>query len=150
MLCRDLEAALHHPVNASMFLTPRNSQGVPAHFDSVEAFVLQLEGSKHWRIYKPTVDLPLKEAYEPIPGEQVGAPIQEVHIKAGDLMYLPRGFIHEAYAAEETSLHITVAVSVFRWADLMRLALARLVANDVRFRRQCPSGLSAAAKYQAP
>jgi len=140
-LCRDLEATFHHPVNASMFLTPRNSQGVPAHFDAVEVFVLQLEGSKHWRIYKPTIDLPLKEAYEPIPGEQVGAPIHEVHIKAGDLMYLPRGFIHEAYAAEETSLHITVAVSVFRWADLMRLALARVAANDVRFRQAVPVGI---------
>jgi hypothetical protein len=139
-LCRDLEATLHHPVNASMFLTPRNSQGVSAHFDSVEVFVLQLEGSKHWRIYKPTIDLPLKEAYDSIPGEQIGAPILEVHIKAGDLMYLPRGFIHEAFAAEETSLHITVAVSVFRWADLMRLAVARLVSNDVRFRRAVPIG----------
>jgi hypothetical protein len=139
-LCRDLEAALHHPVNASMFLTPRNSQGVSAHFDSVDVFVLQLEGSKHWRIYKPSIDLPLKEAYEPIPGEQIGEPIQEVHIKAGDLIYMPRGFIHEAFATDDSSLHITVAVSVFRWADLMRAALVRLSADDVRFRQAVPVG----------
>lgn len=139
-LCRDLEATLHHPVNASMFLTPRNSQGVSAHFDSVEVFVLQIEGSKHWRIYKPSIDLPLKEAYEPIPGEQLGEPIQEVHIEAGDLIYMPRGFIHEAFAADQSSLHITVAVSVFRWADLMRAALARLSASDVRFRQAVPVG----------
>jgi hypothetical protein len=139
-LCRALEVTLHHPVNASMFLTPRNSQGVSAHFDSVEVFVLQLEGSKHWRIYKPSVDLPLKEAYEPIPGELIGEPIREVHVKAGDLIYMPRGFIHEAFATDESSLHITVAVSVFRWADLMRAALARLSANDVRFRQAVPVG----------
>jgi ribosomal protein L16 Arg81 hydroxylase len=102
--------------------------------------VLQLEGSKHWRIYKPSVDLPLKEAYEPIPGEQIGEPIREVHVKAGDLIYMPRGFIHEAFATDESSLHITVAVSVFRWADLMRAALVRLSANDVRFRQSVPVG----------
>ena len=103
--------------------------------------MLQLEGSKHWRIYKPTVDLPLKEAVRINPrrtGRRAdhGSPYQG----RSYLMYLPRGYIHEAYAAEETSLHITVAVSVFRWADLMRLALARVVANDVRFRRAVPIG----------
>jgi hypothetical protein len=139
-LCRDLEATLHHPVSASMFLTPRNSQGVSAHFDSVEVFVLQIEGSKHWRLYKPTVELPLQDAFEPIPREQIGAPIQEVHVKAGDLIYMPRGFIHEAFASDESSLHITVAVSVFRWTDLMRAALACLSAKDVRFRRAVPIG----------
>jgi hypothetical protein len=139
-LCRNLEATLHHPVNASMFLTPRNSQGLSAHFDSVEVFVLQLEGSKHWRLYKPTVELPLQDAFEPIPREQIGAPIKEVHVKAGDLIYMPRGFIHEAFASDESSLHITVAVSVFRWADLVQAALACLSAKDVRFRRSVPIG----------
>jgi hypothetical protein len=139
-LCRDLEATLHHPVNASMFLTPRNSQGVSAHFDSVEVFVLQIEGSKHWRLYKPTVELPLQEIFEPIPREQIGAPIQEVHVKPGDLIYIPRGFIHEAFASDDSSLHITVAVSVFRWTDLVRAALASLSANDVEFRRAVPVG----------
>jgi Cupin superfamily protein len=139
-LCRDLESTLHHPVNASMFLTPRNSQGVSAHFDSVEVFVLQIEGSKHWRLYKPTVELPLKEAFEPIPREQIGEPIQEVHVKPGDLIYIPRGFIHEAFASDDSSLHITVAVSVFRWADLVQAALACLSAKDVRFRRAVPVG----------
>ncbi len=139
-LCRNLEATLHHPVNASMFLTPRNSQGLSAHFDSVEVFVLQLEGSKHWRLYKPTVELPLQDAFEPIPREQIGKPIQEVHVKPGDLMYIPRGVIHEAFASDDSSLHITVAVSVFRLTDLVRTALACLSAKDVRFRRAVPIG----------
>jgi hypothetical protein len=139
-LCRDLEATLHHPVNASMFLTPRNSQGVSAHFDSVEVFVLQLEGSKHWRLYKPTVELPLQEAFEPFSREQIGEPLQQVHVKAGDMVYIPRGFIHEAFASDDSSLHITVAVSVFRWTDLVRAALASVSAKDVRFRRAIPIG----------
>jgi Cupin superfamily protein len=139
-LCRNLEATLHHPVNASMFLTPRDSQGLSPHFDSVEVFVLQIEGSKHWRLYKPTVELPLQDVFEPIPREQIGKPIQEVHVKPGDLMYIPRGVIHEAFASDDSSLHITVAVSVFRWTDLVRTALACLSAKDARFRRAVPIG----------
>jgi hypothetical protein len=147
-LCRNLETTLLHPVSASMFLTPRNSQGVSAHFDSVEVFVLQIEGSKHWRLYKPTVELPLQDAFEPIPREQIGEPIQEVHLKAGDLIYMPRGFIHEAFASDDSSLHITVAVSVFRWTDLVRAALTCLSAKDVRFRRAVPIGALGAAEIE--
>ena len=62
-------------------------------------------------------------------------------------MYIPRGFIHEAFASEASSLHITVAVSVFRWADLMRAALQMPSAPMTRVSAvPCRSALSAAAK----
>src|SRR5262249_16825556 len=58
----------------------------------------------------------------------------------GDLLYLPRGYIHEAFTAECSSLHVTVAVAVFRWTDLLGSALARVAAPDVRFRGAGPVG----------
>ena len=38
------------------YLTPSNSQGFAPHYDDIEAFVLQLEGKKHWRLYSPRFD----------------------------------------------------------------------------------------------
>ena len=35
------------------YLTPAGSQGFAPHYDDIEAFVLQLEGKKHWRLYSP-------------------------------------------------------------------------------------------------
>jgi hypothetical protein len=138
--CRNLETTLRHPVNAAMFLTPKGSQGVEAHFDSVDTFILQIEGSKHWRLYKPTVELPLKELYEVIPEDELSEPMEEVHLKAGDLMYLPRGYIHKTFTSDCSSLHVTVAVAVLRWADLLSAALAGLSRRDVRFRQAVPVG----------
>lgn len=40
-------------VGANLYLTPPDSQGFAPHYDDIEAFVLQLEGRKHWTLYAP-------------------------------------------------------------------------------------------------
>ena len=35
------------------YLTPAGSQGFAPHYDDIDAFVLQLEGKKHWKVYSP-------------------------------------------------------------------------------------------------
>jgi ribosomal protein L16 Arg81 hydroxylase len=139
-LCRTLEATFHHPVNAAMFLTPKGSQGFEAHYDAIEGFILQIDGSKSWRIYKPEQRLPLAIAAAPTLEGPLGEPLMEIELHAGDLLYLPRGYIHEAFTSECSSLHVTVAVAVLRWADLLGSALTLVAAQDVRFREAVPVG----------
>lgn len=38
-------------VGANVYLTPAGSQGFAPHWDDIEAFVIQLEGRKHWKLY---------------------------------------------------------------------------------------------------
>lgn len=40
-------------VGTNVYLTPPGSQGFAPHFDDIEAFIVQLEGRKHWKLYKP-------------------------------------------------------------------------------------------------
>lgn len=40
-------------VGTNVYLTPPNSQGFAPHYDDIEAFIIQLEGSKYWKLYKP-------------------------------------------------------------------------------------------------
>jgi hypothetical protein len=54
---------------------------------------------------------------------------------------MPRGHVHEAFTSDCLSLHLTVGVRVFRWADLLGEALADVVSRDVRFREALPPGL---------
>lgn len=35
------------------YLTPPGTQGFAPHYDDIEAFILQLEGKKYWRLYNP-------------------------------------------------------------------------------------------------
>jgi bifunctional lysine-specific demethylase and histidyl-hydroxylase NO66 len=130
-LCRGLQSALHHPVGANLYLTPAGGQGFRPHVDTHDVFILQLHGEKVWHVGDPTAELPLADdrhnGREP--------PLAQTYrLSPGDTFYLPRGFPHEAVATDSSSLHLTVGIHTYRWADLIGTALGALAAEDVAFR----------------
>ncbi len=121
--CRHLEAFLGHPVQANAYYTPAGSQGLPVHHDTHEVISLQVAGSKRWLVYEPVLELPLKnQRYRSARGAP-GEAILDVTLHAGDTLYLPRGWLHQALTSEDDSLHITVGVNVRRWIDEARAEL---------------------------
>jgi hypothetical protein len=121
--CRHLEALLGHPAQANAYYTPRGSQGLPVHHDTHEVISLQVAGEKRWLVYEPVLELPLKDQrYRPELGGP-GEPVLDVTLRAGDTMYLPRGWLHQALTSGSDSLHITVGVNVRRWIDEARAEL---------------------------
>ena len=139
LLSRNLAGAFQHPVNVSMWLTPPASQSFEPHFDTHDFFILQLEGTKHWRLYGGGPTLPLSEDRARMARSDLG-PVQEIELRPGDLLYLPRGHVHEPFTGESLSLHLTVGIFVYRWADLFEQALQAVVQQDVRFREAVPRG----------
>jgi len=110
-------------VGSNCYITPAGSQGLAPHHDDVEVFVCQLEGSKRWRLYKP-ID-PLAEGCSgDLDRHLIGQPHIEVVLEPGDLLYMPRGTIHEAMAQEELSSHLTIsAMQGQNWGKLLQVAM---------------------------
>jgi bifunctional lysine-specific demethylase and histidyl-hydroxylase NO66 len=132
--CRRLEIALGCPVQANAYSTPASSQGFGVHHDTHDVLVLQVAGRKRWLLYEPLLELPLKtQRWSSALGDP-GAPIDDLVMEAGDTLYLPRGWPHEAAAADADSLHITVGLHPPTRMDAVRDALAEC-AGDVEFRR---------------
>ncbi|KAG5885569.1 hypothetical protein JTB14_003767 [Gonioctena quinquepunctata] len=132
-------------VGANVYLTPPGSQGFAPHYDDIEAFIVQLEGRKHWKLYKPKgSDILARNSSHNFKPEDIGEPFMEVTLNAGDLLYFPRGTIHEGRTDEEAhSLHITVSVYQRNsYADLLEhilpVALKKAAAEDLEFRRGLP------------
>lgn len=50
---------------------------------SVQVFILQLEGEKHWRLYKPTVHLAREYSLEP--EELIGTPTHDIILQVCSL-----------------------------------------------------------------
>ncbi|MFJ5552057.1 cupin domain-containing protein [Streptomyces sp. NPDC093225] len=136
-LCRGLQATMHHPIGANLYLTPESAQGFPPHVDTHDVFVLQLHGTKEWHVSTPTSPLPLaqtKYKKQEIPDFQV------YDLSPGDMLYLPRGYRHEAITGASSSLHLTIGINAFRWHDLFSEALELLADEDVALRNALPAG----------
>ena len=123
VFCRLLEEALGHAVQANAYYTPRGSQGFAVHHDTHDVLVLQVAGEKRWLLYDPVLELPLKhQRYSPALGEH-GEPTDDIVLRAGDTLYLPRGWLHEAEASVSDSLHLTLGIAAHTWLDAAKAAL---------------------------
>jgi ribosomal protein L16 Arg81 hydroxylase len=138
--CRSLELFFNYSANISSYLTPKKSQGVLPHYDTHDVFILQIDGAKLWRVYDSFLCLPLEEHRELVSAEKIGNPIHEVRLAAGDLLYIPRGYVHEALTSECSSLHLTVGIHPFRLADLVDSAIALASRQHVSLRKSLPIG----------
>lgn len=136
---RSLERTLGDPVQVNAYYTPRSAQGLPVHHDTHDVFVLQVAGAKRWLVYPPAFELPLKDQkYSPEMGEP-GAATHDLALQPGDMLYLPRGWLHEALTSESDSLHLTVGVNVVTWLEAFRAALDEC-GGELGFRRSIRSG----------
>jgi len=136
-LCRDLEETLHHRIYCNLFFTPPNARPLHAHYDDQDVLVLQLAGSKRWRIDESPFPLPLRGDFADVP---LGEAPRELVLEAGDVLYLPRGFVHQPAALESASLHLTVGITPHRWVDLLASALISRAQRAISLRRALPPG----------
>ena len=134
VFCRQLEDALGLGVQANSYYTPRGSQGFAVHHDTHDVLVLQVAGEKRWLLYDPLLELPLKhQRYSKALGEH-GEPSDDLVLRAGDTLYLPRGWLHQAETSDTDSLHLTIGVNAYTWLDAARAALGTLE-EEAAFRR---------------
>jgi lysine-specific demethylase/histidyl-hydroxylase NO66 len=139
--CRDLELELTHPAQANAYVTPPTARGLAVHYDTHDVFVLQLAGTKAWTVYEPVLELPLASQRWSSSMGSPDEPLLAVDLSPGDVLYIPRGFLHAARAQEGVSAHLTIGVSTFTWHDVLREALNG-IDDEVEFRRPLPAGFA--------
>ena len=140
LYCRDLEKLLGCPVQANAYHTPADARGFAVHHDTHDVFILQVAGRKRWRVYEPVLELPLKDQrWSPELGDP-GEPIQDLVLEAGDTLYLPRGWPHEATTSEDESLHLTIGMHPQTRLEALRSALESCAEDHVEFRRSLTPG----------
>jgi ribosomal protein L16 Arg81 hydroxylase len=161
-LCRNIEQELGFPTRANLYCTPAGARGFDLHFDTHEVLVLQLLGKKKWQVFESTFRLPL-EYVPPLPFEddraalkrarggrqagqdgiseaELGRLALEVSLEAGDCLYLPRGFVHQAESLDEASVHLSIGIHVLTWLDLLAVGLGQSANREESLRQALPIG----------
>lgn len=155
----DFLGAPRRKIIASLFLTPSGG-GAVAHFDKNENFTVQLTGTKEWVVdNKPAVVAPY-DGY--VLGQTIPASLREslplsenrasqsVSLRAGMLLYVPRGTVHRT-SAGTVSWSLNLSYSPSSWMDLLLVALKHRLAKSDQWRatvtgigRVCDPSASAA------
>ena len=133
---RSLQAYAH----ANLYATWKPSQGFNTHWDNHDVFVMQLNGVKEWRLFgesrtsptpldtKPNLDRPEEEIW-------VG------ELTPGDVLYIPRGWWHEASVTEvnqdKACIHLTVSFRPVTGLNFL-LWLEKLLLQNEHFRVNVP------------
>jgi ribosomal protein L16 Arg81 hydroxylase len=108
-----LESLFGVVVNANMYLTPYGAhQAFDSHFDWMDGIIVQVMGCKKWKIYtSPTASRPLpdtvfklnqnydqqiKNSQRQERGSNFDNAFETFDLRSGSLLYIPRGFAHEA------------------------------------------------------
>jgi hypothetical protein len=138
-LSRELELELRHPIQVNAYYTPQAAQGLPVHHDTHDVFVLQISGRKRWLVYEPVLELPLRSQRYSADLGAPGPTVLDVTLTAGDTLYLPRGWLHEALTSDADSLHLTVGVNVITWLDALRAAVDE-AGDELALRRSIDAG----------
>ena len=140
LLCRVLAAEVGHRFHANLYLTPPNGRGFTPHWDNHDVFVLQLVGSKHWKVETQRRKIPARGEQMGEEGRELVGELLSFRLDQGDAIYIPRGFVHAAECASEPSLHTTLGVSAYEYEDVLRTVITAAVQRDASLRAVLPLG----------
>jgi len=138
--CRGLERVFMHPVQCNVYLTPPGAKGFRVHYDTHDVLILQVQGEKLWR-YWPTPPVPFANNRTPHQRQpEPQEPPQTKMLRPGDVIYLPRGILHDAASqGAQSSLHLTIGLLDISWAEALHAALDVLEVQDPAFRQSFPT-----------
>jgi len=108
-LCLEVGRFARAQTSANAYLSFSGDGTFGEHWDTHDVFAIQLIGRKRWRIFPPTLPLPLTYQTHDRSGHKCPTePAMELTMEEGDVFYLPRGWWHHVIPLDEGSFHVSV------------------------------------------
>ena len=137
---------------ANVYCSFQGIRAFASHCDLHEVFAVQIEGEKVWQIYENCAEAPVETIHgtdaQGVIDRAKGRVLMSVRMQPGDLLYIPRGFFHDALASSDASLHLTFGVEPLNGLVLFGL-LGQMAKRDARFRAYLPDGRDDPAALRA-
>ncbi|MCC9306484.1 cupin domain-containing protein [Kitasatospora sp. RB6PN24] len=105
-LAAELAAELGRRTEAFCFATGAGRRGLDVHRDDADVLVVQLAGEKEWIVHEAPADGRWRPGLAPEPG---AVALRSV-LKAGEVLYVPRGAPHAATGSQDLSVHLSFTI----------------------------------------
>jgi len=111
-LCQELARFVDERCVGNAYIAQGGGGTFGRHWDRHCVFALQLLGRKHWKVYAPSFELPLEfQSSADHKDDCPAVPVFDGELVAGDVLYIPRGWWHEALPIPgEPTLHIAAGI----------------------------------------
>lgn len=130
-----LRHVLKREAFVNLYLTPAQSPGLKLHFDLEDSIVVQVKGEKHWRLYEASGEPRHPRVLSVGPPNVRAEPKQLIHMRAGDVLFVPSGLAHTVETRDFSSQHITFGVHVSRPVTLLSGLLDQFADSEEELRR---------------
>jgi len=130
----ELQKVTNGRCQANLYFSMASHQAFGPHFDLHDVFAVHFEGEKVWNIYENIEKNPINHPSFKFSDEQrrkrAGKIIDQVTLRPGDLLYIPRGQYHDALASINGAVHIAFGLSYFKSIDIMTTLWQKFILND--------------------
>ncbi|WP_053617666.1 JmjC domain-containing protein [Nocardiopsis sp. NRRL B-16309] len=139
----DLMRLVRERVQANLYLIWGESRGFDTHWDDHDTMIVQLEGTKHWKVHGPgTRAFPMKDDTDhahtaPVDADGRTHTIWEGVLRPGQIIHVPRGWWHTVTGTGGVSMHLTFGFTRATGIDWANTLVRRLFEEET-FRRDLP------------
>ena len=125
-LVRMVEANLSERINSNLYASWYTAPAFGTHWDSHDAIMIQVTGRKSWRLFEPQRRYPVYRDQHLYLSPPTGEPYWQGVLNPGDLLYVPRGWWHDAAPVGEPTIHVTISITRPNGIDLAKWVVEQL------------------------
>jgi ribosomal protein L16 Arg81 hydroxylase len=118
----------------NLYFSMQSHQAFGPHCDEHDVFAIHFEGEKIWNIYENIELNPINHPnFKYSPEERIkkaGKLIDQVTLRPGDLLYLPRGQYHDALASKSGAIHVAFGLTYLKPIDIISVLWDKLINSD--------------------
>ena len=133
-LAIDLQNVTNGKCQANLYFSMQSHQAFAPHFDTHDVFALHCEGEKVWNVYEnfeqDPINHPIFKNTLDERTKKSGKIIEQILLKPGDLLYLPRGQFHDALASKNGTVHLAFGITYMKPLDIFQYYWEEFIVNE--------------------
>ena len=133
-VANELQSLTGGRCQGNLYFSMQSHQAFGPHCDEHDVFAIHFEGEKIWNIYENIELNPINHPnFKYSPEERIkkaGKLIDQVTLRPGDLLYLPRGQYHDALASKSGAIHVAFGLTYLKPIDIISVLWDKLINSD--------------------